>query len=66
VDPLSNIEEQTSLARVILERIDEDADEHGRLGLWTAEHVADLAGQLAERVIALDRWRRSGGFDPYG
>ncbi len=66
MDPLANIEEQTSLARAILERIDEDADDHGRLGLGTAEHVADLAGQLAERVLALDEWRRSGGFDPYG
>lgn len=48
------------------DRIDADADEHGRLGLRTAEHVADLAGQLAERVLALDEWRRSGGFDPHG
>ena len=41
-------------------------DDHRRLGLRTAEHVADLAGQLAERLLALDEWRRAEGFDPYG
>lgn len=66
MDPKANIEEQTSLARAIVEQIDAKSDDLGRLGGQAAQQVADLAGQLAEYVLALDEWRRSGGFDPYG
>ncbi len=66
VDPHANIEEQTSLARAIVELIDDEGDDHGRLSLRVASHLADLGGQLAECVLGLDEWRRAGGFDPYG
>lgn len=54
------------LARAIVEQIDGDGGDRGRLSFRVADQVADLAGQLAERVLALDEWRRAGGFDPYG
>ena len=66
MDPKANIEEQTTIARAIIEQIDANGGDLGRLGRQAAEEVADLAGQLAEYVLALDEWRRSGGFDPYG
>lgn len=51
MDPHANLEEQRELAALIL---DNDAD----VG------ESDVL-RLAELVLALDAWRRAGGFDPY-
>jgi hypothetical protein len=52
VDPNANLREQRELARSILEidNIREDSPDEAR---------------LAELALALDEWRRTGGFDPY-
>lgn len=55
MDPHANIAEQLSLAASIIDSYDNDnerVDEHD-------------AARLAELVIALDEWRKAGGFNPY-
>lgn len=53
MDPKANVAEQQKIARRL---VSED---------MAQAEVADLAIELAELVIALDEWRRNGGFDPY-
>jgi len=50
MDPKACIEEQVKIAAAI---VDGKADEQD-------------VDRLAELVLALDEWRRRGGFDPYG
>ena len=60
MDPLKNIERQCKLATRIQEIADnEDRDTDDLLKL------EKLAVELAELVVALDEWRKKGGFDPY-
>jgi hypothetical protein len=56
MDPIANIAEQRALAREIIEAQDD--------ALGGAD--PELVDRLAELVLALDEWRRNGGFDPYG
>jgi hypothetical protein len=58
MDPAVNLGEQIELAREIIAVADRD-DPRGE------QHVAELGERLAELVLALDEWRRRGGFDPY-
>lgn len=53
MDPISNIEEQRAIAHRVLHRDVYD------------ERNGPDAERLAELVLALDEWRRRGGFDPY-
>ncbi len=55
MDPEANIKEQLDLARDIIANMDEMHD----------EDLESNAARLAELVIALHEWRKSGGFDPY-
>jgi hypothetical protein len=58
MDPLANIREQRELARRIIARYDgKDPDR--------VDEIADMAAELSQLVLALDVWRRKGGFDPY-
>lgn len=50
LDPDANLKEQRELAKKILDRDDGNYE----------------AAALAELVLALDEWRKAGGFDPYG
>jgi hypothetical protein len=56
MDPVANLNAQLEAARAIF-------------NCGTVPYLRDkkceLAEELAELVIALDEWRRSGGFDPY-
>lgn len=64
MDPISNLAEQRDIAQAILCEVD-------RANSWKNDYVMDincindLAERLAELVLALDEWRRKGGFDPY-
>jgi len=55
MDPVANLKEQLELANDIVKQ--------------TAEGCTfidvETADRLAELVLALDEWRRKGGFDPY-
>ena len=62
MDPIANIERQRELAESILAL--EGSLEVRETGKPTRA-VWDLAEELAELVLALDGWRRKGGFDPY-
>lgn len=53
MDPLANLNMQRELAQEIID------------GQDAGEAHEDVAVALAEHVLALDEWRRSGGFDPY-
>lgn len=55
MDPVANINEQRQLAR----RIQDATDRSDRPD-------PDDVDRLVELVLALDEWRRAGGFDPYG
>lgn len=50
IDPVANITEQRELATALVHGPTFDLDD---------------AARLAELVLTLDEWRRSGGFDPY-
>lgn len=56
MDPIANRNEQVNTARYILH--------NGECETWTEAFKADCL-RLAELVVALDEWRRAGGFDPY-
>jgi hypothetical protein len=60
MDPKANLEEQLALAASIMAAVDAADEETGE---WELDK--DDATRLAELVIALDEWRRKGGFDPY-
>jgi hypothetical protein len=56
MDPEANLKEQRELANELIARIDaEDAN----------FNIEEKAERLAELVLALDEWRRKGGYDPY-
>ena len=63
MDPIANLKEQLEIAREI--QTIWDAAAEGYLGVTDRKTVSDKADRLAELVIALDEWRRKGGFDPY-
>lgn len=54
MDPHANLAEQITLAHEIINLTDNNAP--------VPEETAD---RLAELVLALDEWRRKGGWDPY-
>lgn len=58
MDPIANIAEQLELAQAIIAKF--DAAEDGLLS--ETEYQAE---ELARLVLALDEWRKKGGFDPY-
>jgi hypothetical protein len=62
MDPNANVEEQRAIAQQILDM--GNTLEHRETGKPTISKWA-LADRLAELVLALDEWRRKGGFDPY-
>lgn len=64
MDPKANIEEQISIAREI-QRIVDECSEDGVQTENQAREIAENAERLADLVLALDEWRRKGGFDPY-
>lgn len=53
MDPLVNLLRQRELAQQLVESAQAGAP------------LVDEAVELAELVLALDEWRRKGGFDPY-
>ena len=63
MDPHANLKRQRELAQAIIDT--EDAA--GAFGMSDEDRCAneDRARELAELVLALDDWRRRGGFDPY-
>jgi hypothetical protein len=65
MDPQANIREQRELAQQIIDRTDAaDKDDRPFTGKEQTAHMED-ADRLAELVLALDEWRRRGGYDPY-
>lgn len=56
MDPITNIAEQREIANAIVN--EELRDPETGMSVGDLEHFASL-------VLALDGWRRSGGFDPY-
>jgi hypothetical protein len=63
MDPDANLKEQRSLAREILARWDDCADD-GTLTESQTIALAFKANRLAELVEALDQWITAGGFLP--
>lgn len=60
MDPNANIREQLELAREVQDVCEsQDAVDANKM-----PDLMDVA-RLAELVLALDEWRRNGGFDPY-
>lgn len=58
MDPQANLEEQLTRAREVLTLADRDES--------APRAVLEFAAvELAELVLALDEWRRRGGYDPY-
>ncbi len=57
MDPSANLSEQIEIAEEVVALADLDETDTQRL--------MELAERLAELVLALDGWRRRGGFDPY-
>ena len=64
MDPIENIREQRRLAAKIQAAWD-DCDDTGEVEAIESEDISEHALELAELVLALDEWRRKGGFDPY-
>ena len=73
MDPEANLNEQLEAARDIIARFDAIPDVDENPDFWGDEQdrsdffesLADSGQRLAELVLALDEWRRKGGFDPY-
>lgn len=59
MDPDANLKEQLELAHEIQELWDQDEE------VPDTEEIAIKGERLAELVLALHEWRKSGGFDPY-
>jgi len=59
MDPITNLTEQINLARSIQTEWDKDNE------VPDLEEIANDAAQLAELVLALDKWMRGGGFSPW-
>jgi hypothetical protein len=64
MDPNTNLTTQLEKARAILRAADTCADVNGNLTHAEAEHMANLAVELAEHVEALNQWITRGGFYP--
>lgn len=62
MDPIANIREQREIAQRIIARPQTIATHSDGEKPYS---VVGSAARLAELVLALDEWRRSGGFDPY-
>lgn len=62
MDPITNLDEQITLARKIQTTIDA-APEEGMSDQDRRDNE-DRGERLAELVLAFHDWRRSGGFDP--
>lgn len=58
MDPAANLAEQIEIAREVIAGGE-------REGSPDAQETVELSRRLAELVLALDEWRRKGGFDPY-
>lgn len=67
MDPVETLRQMCDLARRIHAAQEEALDPGTRP--WDRERLldeaADLGGELAAHVLALDAWRTSGGFDPW-
>lgn len=59
MDPNANITRQCELAQQIIDEQDIELPE------IDVEVMQNQAIELAELALALDEWRRKGGFDPY-
>lgn len=59
MDPVANLREQLELSRKIIDLGDRRSAPRGVA--WEDDCL-----RLAELVVALDEWRKKGGFDPYG
>jgi hypothetical protein len=57
MDPHANLAEQREIAREIVRLMPSAGT--------VPQTLVNHAERLAELVLALDEWRRSGGFDPY-
>lgn len=67
MDPHANLKEQLRLSHEIVQMIEGYPPEQEGIG-WeeeVLEPVKDCAEALSGLVVALDEWRRQGGFDPY-
>lgn len=63
MDPQANLEAQRRLVDSIL-----NPDTHGDGDMEIADLASaweDRATRLAEFVLAMDEWRKKGGYDPY-
>jgi hypothetical protein len=66
MDPKANLQEQLELAREIADLRDGVTDDMTQKEVLAIEACIGSKGEtLAELVLALDEWRRKGGFDPY-
>lgn len=70
MDPVANLKEQRELASQIIAETDRLNDDGGNIPQefyddGSVDAMLDDAERLAELVVALDEWRRKGGFDPY-
>jgi len=63
MDPVANIVRQRQIAAEI--QVIQDATPVPDGHFPAHAKLAELAIELAELVLALDEWRRRGGFDPY-
>lgn len=74
MDPRANIKRQIELAKEIVQgsellyklRDSEFPEFDSERAAEVADAYENAAFELAELVIALDGWRKTGGFDPYG
>ncbi len=57
MDPAANLREQVGIAEQLVAIADLEQPDDRR--------TMQLGERLAELVLALDGWRRRGGFDPY-
>lgn len=64
MDPIANIKRQHRIAEEIVS-LWSACDQDGQLAIADSDLAAEYANDLAELVLALDEWRKSGGFDPY-
>lgn len=64
MDPITNLKEQLDLAKRITD-IQDHVDDDGNMSHEDLEESEAYGARLAELVLALDEWRRKGGFDPY-
>lgn len=62
MDPNANLDQQLALTKELLRLLDGDAQNVANLAVF--DRITQLAGDLAERVEALDHWITGGGFLP--